>query len=352
MSSIAAPLPHLHIFMPEVFAPLALWQQDFGFEPGSAALMTLLAKHQHQSVSVSGLERSVLHWLGMDVAAQLPWAALRHQFESGEMNEHGQPLLCADPVFMRSGIDSVTLDLQPPELDEKSTAALLASLNQHLAQDGLVLKALHPQRWYLYRLDECFQHDLPLTTPLSEVGTANAFPYLPQSADKYWTQLFNEIQMLLYSHPVNQAREGSGLLPVNGLWFWGEGDADVTALKPVTGIYGGGISGQVIAHAAEATWSAETAALVQNIPGSGDTVVILDQLRLAALSDQPKAWQTTLNALEADLNGLLVAQRAGRCDMTVYDAAGNSWLCGRPGRWPWPFRGRKSASWGDFTDYG
>lgn len=335
--------------MPEVFAPLALWQQDFGFEPDSTALMTLLAKHQHQSVPVSGFERSVLHCFGMDVATRLPWAALRHQFESTGVHEH--PLLCADPVFMRSGIDSVTLDLQPPELDDENTTALLATLNQHLAQDGLVLKALHPQRWYLYRLDERFQHDLPLTTPPDETGTGNIFPHLPQSPDKYWMQLFNEIQMLLHTHPLNQARENKGLVPVNGLWFWGEGDADVSALKPVTGVYGGGISGQVIAQAAQTTWSADMTALLQNMPDSGDTVVILDQLRLAALSDQPQHWQAALSALEADLGDLLAAQRAGRCEVTLYDAAGNSWLCERPGRWLWPFRNRKSAQWGEFTGY-
>jgi len=37
--------------------------------------------------------------------------------------------------------------------------------------------------------------------------------------------LMNEIQMLLHEHPVNQGRERARLLPVNGWWLWGFGDA-------------------------------------------------------------------------------------------------------------------------------
>jgi hypothetical protein len=35
--------------------------------------------------------------------------------------------------------------------------------------------------------------------------------------------LFNEVQMLLFAHPLNQARESRGELPVNSVWFWGNG---------------------------------------------------------------------------------------------------------------------------------
>jgi hypothetical protein len=35
--------------------------------------------------------------------------------------------------------------------------------------------------------------------------------------------MVNEAQMLLHDHPVNQTREDSGRLPVNGLWLWGGG---------------------------------------------------------------------------------------------------------------------------------
>lgn len=37
----------------------------------------------------------------------------------------------------------------------------------------------------------------------------------------YWQRLFTELQMYLSAHPLNLNRGSS--LPVNGLWFWGEG---------------------------------------------------------------------------------------------------------------------------------
>lgn len=334
---------HFHVFIPEVFAPLALWRQDFSFEADSPALMALLAKYQHRSIPVKGLERSVLHWLGVDVSAQLPWAALRHQFESDGM--YDLPLMCADPVFMRTGSDTVELDFQPPELSREEVEKLLASLNKHLAQDGLVLKAFHPQRWYLYQLDDSFSRDLPVTTPLSEAGVGNVFPYLPQSSDKYWAQLFNELQMLLHTQPVNQQREAKGLPPVNGLWLWGEGSAGNTDLKPVSAVYGGGLCGQVVAKWVGVSWSPKVA--LGRMVQPGNVLVIPDQLLQPALSEYPESWQAALSGLEGIFSELLAEQRAGHCEVSLYDAAGNSWLCQQRGRWP--FGGRKMAVWSEFA---
>ena len=48
--------------------------------------------------------------------------------------------------------------------------------------------------------------------------------YLPQGAGAAkWNRLLNEMQMLLHDHPVNQAREANGELPVNSLWLSGGG---------------------------------------------------------------------------------------------------------------------------------
>jgi len=235
--------------------------------------------------------------------------------------------------------------MQPPALSREDTEKLLAALNQHLAQDGLVLKAFDPKRWYLYRLDDSFSHDLPVTTPLSEAGAGNVFPYLPQSSDRYWAQLFNELQMLLHTQPVNQRREAEGLPPVNGLWLWGEGSAASTDLKPVSAVYGGGLSGQVIAKRAGSSWSPK--AVFGHIAQSGNVVLILDQLIQPAAAEYPEDWQSALSGLDGVFGELLAEQRAGHCDVTLYDAAGNSWLCQQRGRWP--FGGRKSAVWGEFV---
>ena len=52
----------------------------------------------------------------------------------------------------------------------------------------------------------------------------NILEYFPQgNAQKLWMKIQNEIQMRWFDHPVNQAREAAGKLPINGLWLYGGG---------------------------------------------------------------------------------------------------------------------------------
>lgn len=48
----------------------------------------------------------------------------------------------------------------------------------------------------------------------------------------YWQRLFTELQMYLSAHPLNLRRESE--LPVNGLWFWGEGCMQKYGKKVIT----------------------------------------------------------------------------------------------------------------------
>ena len=46
----------------------------------------------------------------------------------------------------------------------------------------------------------------------------------PASAGKVkWRAVQNESQMLLFNHPVNDARQQSGKPVISGVWFWGGG---------------------------------------------------------------------------------------------------------------------------------
>ena len=50
---------HIHVFIPELFTPLKLWQRDFDFKPESDELMRLLASHRQHKLPVKGLERTI-----------------------------------------------------------------------------------------------------------------------------------------------------------------------------------------------------------------------------------------------------------------------------------------------------
>ena len=126
--------------------------------------------------------------------------------------------LRADPVNLSLQRDHLLLS--GVRVNSEEAAQLCASLNGHFAGQGIEFRAPHPQRWYL-RPDE-----LPRirTTPLSQALGNDVRRILPAGEDAVrWHQLFNEVQMLLHAHPVNEARVERGEAIINSVWFWGGG---------------------------------------------------------------------------------------------------------------------------------
>lgn len=330
--------PHIHLFIPELLASLPLWQQDFGFHPEAPVLLALLANARHERLPVAGLERSLLHVAGYAVADALPWAGLRFRQQTGHSATGA--VLCADPVCLNAGIDRITLLAQGPVLGNQEASSLLVSLNEHLALDGWQLLAVDSQHWYLQSHEDAPNPvPFPATTPLSEVGRQSVFPCLPQSADKYWQRLLNELQMLLHAHPVNQRREQQGLPVVNGLWLWGEGELpDNDGRHWPDAVMGGGDVGQVLAHHAGCAWQADwqADAGVRNF-------LILDTLVSPAIQDDPHAWQESLRQMESGSLAAVLADLQAGSGLSVYDCAGNVWEC-RP-RDKWRFWQAKQADW-------
>lgn len=126
-----------------------------------------------------------------------------------------------DPVFLRVDMDSaIMLAADELQLTEQEANEIAESINQHLKDDGIRIQITHPHRWYLL-----FDTSPEITTtPLHQVMRKDVHSFLPQgNKHQYWRSLLNELQMLLYTHPVNQQRDKRGLAPVNSVWLWGEG---------------------------------------------------------------------------------------------------------------------------------
>lgn len=130
--------------------------------------------------------------------------------------------LRADPVHLRLQRDQLVL-LPDVEAGAGEAGQLCAVLNEYFAGQGMEFFAPHPQRWYV-RVDRLPDIE---TVPLSQAAGRNVHGLLPKGKEAArWHRVFNEIQMLLFAHPVNEAREARGELPVNSLWLWGGGDGD------------------------------------------------------------------------------------------------------------------------------
>jgi hypothetical protein len=215
---------------------------------------------------------------------------------------------------------------------------MVASLNEALHTEGITLVAPTPGRWYL---------ELPaplsiLTLPLSVGLAMGAPPWSPAGPDAPWLKrLLTEIQMLLHEHPVNQARERLGQLPVNSLWLWGEGPLPNHWQQPFAAIVGSAPLAQGLARAAGlpvlSTWDER---LLDRCPdgGSGALLWVIEDLLRPALWQDPEAWPTALAALEQQLGPLLVALQRGRLDqITLRPLDGTAYCLARwRSRLPWP----------------
>jgi hypothetical protein len=113
------------------------------------------------------------------------------------------------------------------QLDEADSRALLAAIAPYFEQDNIALTYVTPTRWLargeIFRALAC--------ASLDRVEGRRVDDWLPRAAHaRTVRRLQQEMQMLLYTHAVNEARERVCLQPVNSFWVSGAG-----ALTPVVG---------------------------------------------------------------------------------------------------------------------
>ena len=121
------------------------------------------------------------------------------------------------PVHWHVGRDEILLtDPESLQLEEAESRALLEAVRELFESEGFALAWGAPLRWYAAH--ESFA-DLP-TAALDRVVGRNVDRWLPAGREaRLLRRLQNEVQMLLYAHPINEAREARGALPVNSFWL-------------------------------------------------------------------------------------------------------------------------------------
>ena len=224
-------------------------------------------------------ERALARAVGLPStdSGALPWAAW-HVQQSGFAE--GTSTTQADnawafftPCHWQIRTDHVTLDDPAAlQLDEAASRELLAVLAPWFVEDGITLHYDQPARW------------LAQGAPLADLATASLERVLhrdlrmwlpdPQRAAQLH-RLQSEMQMLLYTHPLNDAREARGLPTVNAFWLHGAGRLPAAA---------------------------------QPAPGAAPTVH--SELRAPALREDWPAWAQAWQALDAGPIAALAAQAA------------------------------------------
>jgi hypothetical protein len=201
--------------------------------------------------------------------------------------------LCADPVHMQ--LQHAQVLLMPDVVPEAEEAqAMCFVLNGHFAGTGLRFHAPHPRRWYV----QVDAEPRLTTTPLRRAVWDDAKTHQPRGDDAVrWQRILTEIQMLLYAHPSNQARETQGELPISSLWLWGEGKA-APLRKAYAVVGGGGLAGAF----AEVSGAAQCDSLSQMLEGNFSTGLwACEAPGLALDRGELYAWRQAVQRVEQEV---------------------------------------------------
>jgi len=211
--------------------------------PDTADLFSLSTPH----------ERAMARAMGMPVQDGLiPWAALQaHAIGAWGL---------ITPCHLQVATNHITMSGQAlPDFSEEESRTLMAAMQPYFEEDGIRLRYENPMLWLA-------QGDIfngLATASLDRVAGRNVEHWMPRSAQAApLRRLQNEMQMLLYTHPVNDARAARGVLPVNSFWLSGTGSL-TTVRTPTT-----------------------------------TDPKVLDQLRAPALTEDWAAWSQAWQALD------------------------------------------------------
>ena len=162
----------------------------------------------------------------------IPLAAWQVRQEGRDPGQHGWAWIT--PCHWRVGRDHVAM-AAPQELglDGDDSRALLEVMAPYFAGDDITLEYQAPLRW-LARGD--IFRTLP-SASLDRVCGRTIDPFMPRGdPGRPLRRLQQEMQMLLYTLPLNEARQRGGLLPVNSFWVSGTGALRAQASPPPAGL--------------------------------------------------------------------------------------------------------------------
>jgi hypothetical protein len=171
-------------------------------------------------------ERAQARALGLSGGdGALPWAAW---LAAGDgLEAAGQAWGLVTPAHWYLGTEQVSL-LDPAALvlDDATSGALFGAVQDLFTSEGFAFHYGAPLRWYVAH------------PSLGALRCASLDRVIGRNVDRWLTEdpavrlvrrLQNEVQMLLYTHPINDRRAAQGLLPVNSFWLSGCGVAQAAA---------------------------------------------------------------------------------------------------------------------------
>ena len=158
-------------------------------------------------------------WAGGD--GQLPFAARQLAADGADPGDLAWGLLT--PAHWQVGSEQLSMiDPAALQLDEADSRALFAAVAELFTSEGFVVHWSAPLRWIVAHESLA---GLATASPDRVIGRGiqRWMPAGPQA--RLVRRVQNEVQMRLYTHPLNDAREARGLPAVNSVWLSGCGVA-------------------------------------------------------------------------------------------------------------------------------
>ena len=259
-------LPHLQ----KLLSHLTAQPMDAGDE------MSLSPPHERALASLLGLSA---------LDGQIPWAAWQAQ-KDPSLADFGGAWAFVTLCHWQADKHQVSMRQIPmQDLPQVESDTLLNAMRPFFAEDGITLHPDEPGRWLAHA--DVFE-GLATASPDRVLGR-NLVAWMPDAAQAGGLiRLISEMQMLLYNHPVNDAREARGALPVNAFWLSGSG--------ALTGSF-------------DAPPGSPRGTLTAQSPA---TPTVVSTLRDAALREDWSSWASAWQALDTtQIKGLLEAQLRG-----------------------------------------
>lgn len=289
---------NLHLCIPALFWPDNL-QPDIYRCLELPALETILAKSHLTEDSEHTVESWLCNVFSVDKQFDWPVAPIMLQLDGKNIEFKDSYWLRADPVHLRIENNHLLLgDNHILNVSLKEAISFADSINELISLDGLTLLPLHSDRWYL----RCNKTPELQTSLLSEVVGQNINSLLPYGNDSSaWNSLINGIQMLLYEHSLNQAREARGELAVNSVWIWGGGVMPQKVCAPYTKIWSNHIFVSALAEMGKIpchTLPENAEELLRYLDNSAEQLIFLNNLQKYACYKDAFHWRRELAEIE------------------------------------------------------
>lgn len=300
-------------------------------------LELFLARSKCKKAKAVDFESTVFDYFDVEVPSgqSLPIAPVSYLGDTGNITRDW--VVRADPVHLvpnrdeliLTGPESLSLTLAEAEF-------LTAVLNEFFKEDEWYLEVVTPARWYLHVPVKPDIH----THHISKVLDRAIGEFLPDGPEgKRWRRAMNEVQMVLHHNDVNVQRQSENQLPVNSVWFWGEGELPEFGHSNWSQLWSSEPVSLGLAHltrtpreqlpASGHEWLAKV-----NTPG--EHLLVYNQLQ-RPVHENHIAWNQSINDFQENwLNPLMQAIRDGSLDqLTLVPCNGRTYQLSSSGLKRW-----------------